>query len=73
MVKTKDIFRTEKHKLVGQNMRKMQGGTVLYCVLFHILMNSKGSIRISVYLKKISALGMSVELASGCMPTGSMV
>lgn len=38
----------------------------LYCILFHILMNSKGSVHISVYLKK------SVHLASCCMPAGSM-
>lgn len=34
-------------------------------------MNSKGSIHISVYLKKISALEKSVHLATGCMPAAS--
>lgn len=60
MVKNEDNFNRGNHKLAWQNMRKMQGWAGLYCVLFHTVINSKGSTHISVHLKK------SVHLKSQC-------
>lgn len=51
MVKNEDNFNRGKHKLVWQNMRKMQGWAGLYCVLFRVVMNSKGSVHTLVHLK----------------------